>query len=62
MVSILVVIETDRSIQIENIDSFVINGMVYLNDIKMESLRKERLFQDLESSIFPFVYGKVFYI
>jgi len=59
MVSILVVIETDRSIQIENIDSFVINGMVYLNDIKMESLRKERLFQDLESSIFPFVYGKV---
>ena len=62
MVSILVVIETDRSIQIENIDSFVINGMVYLNDIKMESLRKERLFQDLESSIFPFVYGKVSYI
>ena len=62
MVSILVVIDTDRSIQIENIDSFVINGMVYLNDIKMESLRKERLFQDLESSIFPFVYGKVSYI
>jgi hypothetical protein len=62
MVSILVVIETDRSIQIENIDSFVINGMVYLNDIKMESLRKERLFQNLESSIFPFVYGKVSYI
>lgn len=62
MVSILVVIETDRSMQIENIDSFVINGMVYLNDIKMESLRKERLFQDLESSIFPFVYGKVSYI